>query len=114
LVLDIAEEPSKLMMTIEEAIDFAEEQGIMIIIARPYRFNGLRDFAENFPGDAIEILNPTASKEENRSVKLLAQSRNLPGIAGSDARRIEDISRVLNKVHTSNTVEDVARAIYFL
>jgi predicted metal-dependent phosphoesterase TrpH len=111
LVLDITEEPSKLMITTEEVIDFAKEQGGLIIIAHPYRFNGLRDSAENFPGDAIEILNPTASKEENRSAKLLAQSRNLPGIAGSDAHRIEDIGRVFNNIQTSNKVGDVTKAI---
>jgi len=111
LILDITEEPSKLLMTTEEIIDFAKEQGGLIIIAHPYRFNGLRDIAENFPGDAIEILNPTASNEENRSAKLLAQSRNLPGIAGSDAHRIEDIGRVSNNIQASNEVEDITKAI---
>lgn len=111
LILDITEEPSKLIMTTEEVIDFAREQGGLIIIAHPYRFNGLRDIAENFPGDAIEILNPTASNEENRSAKLLAQSRNLPGIAGSDAHRIEDIGRVSNNIQASNEVGDITKAI---
>ncbi len=111
LILDITEEPSKLIMTAEEIIDFTREQGGFIIIAHPYRFNGLGDIAEDFPGDAIEVLNPTASNEENRSAKLLAQSRNLPGIAGSDAHRIEDIGRVSNNIQSSNNVEDVIEAL---
>ena len=111
LILNVFEKPKRPIMTVEEITDFAKDQGGIVIIAHPYRFNGLKNVAEDFPADAVEILNPTASQEENRLAKLLAESRNLPGVAGSDAHRIEDIGRVINQIEPSNSIEDVIKEI---
>ncbi len=111
LILNVLEEPKSPLMNVEEVVDYAREQGGLIIIAHPYRFNGLGKLSENFPADAVEILNPTSSGEGNRLAKLLARSRNLPGVAGSDAHNIENIGEVSNHIECGNSVEEVIRAI---
>ena len=111
LILNVLEEPKRPMMTVEGIVDYAKEQEGLIILAHPYRFNGLGELSENFPADAVEILNPTASGEENRLAKLLAKSRKLPGIAGSDAHNVEKIGEVSNHIEANNSIEEVIKAI---
>lgn len=111
LILNTVEEPKRPLMSIEEIADYAKEQEGLIILAHPYRFNGLGKLSENFPADAVEILNPTANGKENRLAKLLAKSRNLPGVAGSDAHSIENIGEVSSYIESSNSIQDVIRSI---
>jgi predicted metal-dependent phosphoesterase TrpH len=111
LILNVLEEPKRPMITIEGIVDYAKDQGGLIILAHPYRFNGLGDLSESFPTDAVEILNPTASNEENRLAKLLANSRKLPGVAGSDAHNIDKVGEVLNHIEASNSIEEVIKSI---
>lgn len=111
IILNTLEEPKRSLLTIEDISDHAKDQNGSIIIPHPYRFSGLRDKAENFPADAIEILNPTASGRENQMAKLLAQSRKLPSVAGSDAHDFENIGKVFNDVNCDCSIEDVIKAI---
>jgi predicted metal-dependent phosphoesterase TrpH len=111
IILNVLEEPKRSISTIGELLDYAQAQGGLIIIPHPYRFSGLRDQAQDFPADAIEILNPTASSRENQMAKLLAKSRELPCVAGSDAHDFEDIGRVFNLVQCDNSIDEIIKAI---
>ena len=113
IILNVIEEPKRPLLTVENILDYAEDQNGSIIIPHPYRFSGLREKAENFPADAIEILNPTASNRENQMAKLLAQSRKLPSVAGSDAHNFEHIGKAFNYINCDYSIEDVIKAIKF-
>ena len=43
--------------------------------------------------------------------KLLAKSRELPCVAGSDAHDFEHIGRVFNFVHCDNSIDEIIKAI---
>ncbi len=111
IILNTREEPKRPLLTLGDISDYAKDQNGSIIIPHPYRFSGLRDKAENFPADAVEILNPTASSKENQMAKLLAQSRKLPSVAGSDAHDFENIGKVFNDVNCDCSIEDMIKAI---
>ena len=111
IILNVIEEPNRPLLTVEDISDYAKDQNGSIIIPHPYRFSGLREEAENFPADAIEILNPTASRRENQMAKLLAESRKLPSVAGSDAHDFKHIGKAYNYINCDNSIEDVIKAI---
>ncbi len=98
LILNVLEEPKKYLNTIGDLLDYAKIQDGLVIIPHPYRFSGLREVAQNFPADAIEVLNPTASMKENKQAKLLSASKKLPGVAGSDAHDFGHIGEVFNYI----------------
>ncbi|MEM2975771.1 MAG: PHP domain-containing protein [Candidatus Bathyarchaeia archaeon] len=110
IILGIEEEPKR-PITAGETVDFAHQKGGIIIIPHPYREMGLGDLAETLPADAIEVLNPTVSLEKNKMASTLAKVRNLPGVAGSDAHRIQELWMAYTEVDAQTSVDDILKAI---
>jgi len=109
-ILGIEEKPNR-PITAEETVDFAHQKGGLIIIPHPYRELGLGDLAENIQADAIEIYNPTVPPEKNKMASALAKVKKLPGVAGSDAHKIQDLWTAYTEVDAQLSVEDVLKAI---
>jgi len=90
ILLGIEEKP-RLPATLSSAIDFARATDGIIVIPHPYRSLGIGDLAMNVDAHAVEVLNPTATSEENMMAQKLAETRNLPGVAGTDAHSPEEL-----------------------
>ena len=97
-VLGVEEMP-KYPLSAEELIDFARERQAVVVIPHPYRVCGLGDNAKKLDVDAIETLNYRASKAENKLAEKLAKELNLPGVAGTDAHRPNQLFQVYTEVN---------------
>lgn len=109
-VLGIEEMP-KYPLSIKELADFARERQAVIVVPHPYRVCGLGDYAKKLNADAIETLNYRASKSENKLAEKLAKELNLPGVAGTDAHRPNQLFRVYTEVDADINVDSVLREI---
>lgn len=105
------EEKTDYMPTLESVVDFAMEKVALIVIPHPYRVHGIGDAAEKIPADAVEIINPWATPQENRLAEKLARARNLPGVAGSDAHRPEQMCTVYTEIDAEPDIGSVLKAI---
>ncbi|RLI22149.1 metal-dependent phosphoesterase [Candidatus Bathyarchaeota archaeon] len=109
-VLGVEEMP-RYPINAEELVDFARERQALIIIPHPYRVCGLGDHARKLNADAIETLNYRATKIENRLAEQLARELNLPGVAGTDAHRPNQLFRVYTEVNADPDVDSILKAI---
>lgn len=110
IVLGAAELPPK-PWTVENVIDFAREIDALVIVAHPYRAYGLGDLARNYDFDAIEILNGISAPQANIMAENLAKAMGLPGVAGSDAHRIDEMWSVYTEVQASSDIDEILKAI---
>lgn len=110
IVLGVEEKPGYPMI-LNSVIEFAKEKDGVIIIPHPYRSMGIGDLAGDIDAHAIEILNPTATPKENMLARELAETKNLPGVAGTDAHNAGEMWTVFTKVEGQLTVEGVLNAI---
>ncbi len=110
IVLGVAELPPK-PWSPETIIDFATESGGLTVAAHPYRAYGLGDQALNYDFDAIEVLNGISSHEANKMAKKLAEEMALPGVAGSDAHRTDEMWSVYTEVEASLDLDEILRSI---
>jgi len=111
ILLGIEEKPPY-MATLESIVDFAKERAALIVIPHPYRADrGIGDAAEKIQADAIEVINPSATLRENRLAEKLAKARSLPGVAGSDAHKPEEMWTAYTKVDAEPDVGSVLNAI---
>jgi predicted metal-dependent phosphoesterase TrpH len=110
IVLGVAEIPPK-PWTVENVIDFAKERNGLVIAAHPYRPPGLGDLARNYDFDAIEVLNGISAPHVNRMAENLAKAMGLPGVAGSDAHRADELWTVYTEVQASSDIDEVLKAI---
>jgi hypothetical protein len=110
IILGVEEKPSY-ASTVWEVIDFAKARGGVIVIPHPYRINGVGDLAEKMPADAIEVMNPTATQKENRMAQELAKTKNLPGIAGSDAHAPSHMWTAYTEVKADPDIDEILKAI---
>jgi predicted metal-dependent phosphoesterase TrpH len=111
ILLGIEEKPPY-MSTLESVVDFAMERAALIVIPHPYRAeSGIGDAAERIQADAIEVINPSASLRENRLAEKLAKARSLPGVAGSDAHKLEEICAAYTEVDAEPDVDSVLNSI---
>jgi len=110
IILGVEEKPIY-PATLDSTIDFAKENGGVIIIPHPYRSFGVGDLAMNIEAHAIEVLNPTATPKENMMAQKLAKTKNLPGVAGTDAHEPEEMWTVFTEVEAQHDVESALRAI---
>lgn len=97
--------------TVENVIDFARESEGLIVVAHPYRAYGLGDTAKNYNIDAIEILNGASAPQVNKQAEQLAKIMGLPGVAGSDAHRIDELWSVYTEVQASSNIDYILKAI---
>jgi len=111
ILLGIEEKPPY-MSTLESVVDFAMERAALIVIPHPYRADrGIGDVAERIQADAIEVINPSASLRENKLAEKLAKARSLPGIAGSDAHKPDEMWKAYTQIDADPNVESILKAI---
>lgn len=111
LIILGVEECPKYPSSIEGIIDFTKERDGIVVIPHPYRENGIGDVAENIEADAVEVLNPHATQEENKKAKNLARRINLPSVAGSDAHSLQEMWLAYTRVDAKREVNDILKAI---
>lgn len=70
LIILGVEECPKYPSSIESVIDFAKERDGIVVIPHPYRELGIGDISEDIEADAIEVLNPHATQEENKRQRI--------------------------------------------
>jgi predicted metal-dependent phosphoesterase TrpH len=110
IVLGVAELPSQ-PWTIENVIDFARERDGLVVVAHPYRAYGLGDLAKNHGFDAIEVLNGISAPHVNKMAENLAKTMDLPGVAGSDAHRADELWTVYTEVPASSDTDEILKAV---
>jgi len=110
ILLGVEEKPAY-KSTLESVVDFAIERAALIVIPHPYRVHGIGDAAEKTPADAVEIMNPWATPKENKLAQKLAKARNLPGVAGSDAHKPEQMWTAYTEVDAEPDVGSVLSAV---
>jgi len=111
LILLGVEEKPVAMLPLESVVDFGKQRDAVIVIPHPYRVSGIGDAAEKIAADAVEIMNPWASPEQNKLAEQLAKARHLPGVAGSDAHEPESLWTAFNEIYAEPDVADVLKAI---
>ncbi|MEM2420006.1 MAG: CehA/McbA family metallohydrolase [Candidatus Bathyarchaeia archaeon] len=110
ILLGVAEVPPQ-PWTMENVIDFARSRGGLVVAAHPYRAYGLGDSARKYPIDAVEVLNGSCSRQLNMLAEELAKAMGVPGIAGSDAHRVDELWSVYTEIQASMDLDDVLKAI---
>lgn len=110
IILGVPEAPPAPWIT-ENVIDFAKERDGVVIAAHPYRAYGLGDSAKKYDVDAIEVLNGTSTHQTNKMAENLAKILNLPGVAGSDAHRVDEMWTAYTKVQASSEIDAILKAI---
>jgi len=110
IMLGVEEKPSY-ASTVWEVVDFAKARAGVVVIPHPYRINGIGDLAEKIPADAIEVINPTATLRENKMAQELAKTKNLPGIAGSDAHAPLHMWTGYTEVNADPDIDEILKAI---
>ncbi len=66
---------------------------------------------KNILADAIEVFNPHATYEQNKMAEKLARTKNLPGVAGSDAHDPDEMWAAHTEVKAEPSVDAVLNAI---
>jgi predicted metal-dependent phosphoesterase TrpH len=110
ILLGIEEKPAY-MAELESVADYAKERAALIVIPHPYRVQGIGDAAEETLADAVEVINALATPQENKLAEKLAKARNLPGVAGSDAHRPDQMWAAYTEIDAEPDVESILKAI---
>ncbi|MEM2911394.1 MAG: PHP domain-containing protein [Candidatus Bathyarchaeia archaeon] len=110
LLLGVAEVPPE-PWTVENVIDFTRSVGGVVVVAHPYREYGLGDLAMDYKVDAIEVLNGGSPHQFNVLAEELAKKMGLPGVAGSDAHKLEELWSVYTEIKASTDLDEVLKAI---
>jgi len=71
----------------------------------------LGDLAKNYDFDAIEILNGISTPHANKMAQKLAKNMGLPGVAGSDAHRVDEMWTVYTEVQASSNIDEILKVI---
>jgi hypothetical protein len=111
LILLGVEEKPRLSTDLNSATDFAKARDGVVLVPHPYRSLGLGDLAMGVEAHAIEVLNPTATFEENMMAQKLAKARNLPGVAGTDAHSPKELWTTFTEVNVRPDCESVLEAL---
>lgn len=112
IVLGVEEKPAY-WSSIESVVDFVRRRNGLIVVPHPYRGGGIRDAARNIPSElgAVEVLNPDSTAEENKVAEMLAKSKNMPGVAGSDAHHIHQMWKAYTQINADPNVDSILKAI---
>jgi len=97
--------------TPQNVINFAKQKNSLSIAAHPYRAYGLGDQTKNYNFDAIETLNGISTPQANKMAENLAKTMNLPGVAGSDAHRTNEMWTVYTEIQASSDIDEILKAI---
>ena len=111
IILLGTEEKPAYMAELENVADYAKGRAALIIIPHPYRVHGIGDAAEETLADAVEVVNALATPQENKLAEKLAKARNLPGVAGSDAHRPDQMWAAYTEIDAEPNVDSVLKAI---
>ncbi len=98
-------------MSLDSAVDFAATNSGVIIIPHPYRSMGIGDLGLEIDAHAVEVINPTATKKENKLASNLAKMKNLPGVAGSDAHSPKELWTAFTEVDAQQSVDALLESI---
>jgi len=111
LDLDIVVDASQVLGAVDDGFPLAmwALQGGRVGIAA--QALGIGDAAVKMPADAVEIMNPWATPQENKLAEELARTRNLPSVAGSDAHKPEQMFKGYTEVFSEPNVKSVLEAI---
>ena len=103
--------PKKLPMA--ETIDRIRALGGAAVAAHPHRFpSGIGlEIASTGKFDAIEVINGGSSARSNRLARRIAESRNAPMTAGSDAHEPDKIGRAYTVFDIASSEDDLVQAI---
>jgi len=96
---------------VKEVISFAKDKDCIVIVPHPYREYGLRNSAKYYGVDAIETLNGCAPSNINKLAENLAKEMRLPGVAGSDAHKIDELWTVCNEIQASLDIDEILNAL---
>jgi predicted metal-dependent phosphoesterase TrpH len=110
LILLGVDDAPKLPSTLDSTLDFARARDGIMVVPHPYRFLGLGDLTMDVEAHAIEVLNPTAKSGENMLAHRATEARRLPGIAGTDAHRPEELWTTFTEVDVSPDPESILTA----
>jgi predicted metal-dependent phosphoesterase TrpH len=110
LLLGAAEVPPE-PWTVEKVIDFARDLGCLVVAAHPYREFGLGDLTRNYKVDAIEVLNAGSPSYSNVLAEDLAKTMGLPGVAGSDAHRVDELLKAYTEIQAGMNLDEILKAI---
>lgn len=112
IVLGVEEKPAY-WSSLESVVDFARDRNGVMVVPHPYHGGGIRDAAKKIPSElgAIEVANPDATIEENKMAEMLAKTRNMPGVGGSDAHHISQLWKAYTQIDADPNVESVLKAI---
>jgi len=112
IVLGVKEKPAY-WSTLESVVDFARERNGVVVVPHPYRAGGIGNAAQKIPAElgAVEVLNPDSTTQENKMAETLAQTRNMPGVTGSDAHHIHQMWRAYTQINAEPNVENILKAI---
>ncbi|MCS7096449.1 MAG: PHP domain-containing protein [Candidatus Bathyarchaeota archaeon] len=110
IILGVAEVPPE-PWTVGNVIDFARDAGALVIVPHPYREYGLGDAARNYRFDAVEVLNGGSANQANAMAENLARELGIPGVAGSDAHKLEELWSVYTEIQASASLDDILEAI---
>ncbi len=97
--------------TPKNVINFAKQKNGLTIAAHPYRAYGLGDQAKNYNFNAIETLNGISAPQANKMAENLAKTMNLPGVAGSDAHRVDEMWTVYTEIQASSDTDKILKSI---
>ncbi len=106
-----AEETPPEPWTVENVLDFAQDNNYVSVVAHPYREYGMGDLAMNYNVDAIEVLNGQTSKYANKLANELAKSMKIPGLAGSDAHNPSELLTIYTKIQGALDIDEILKAI---
>jgi predicted metal-dependent phosphoesterase TrpH len=111
IILLGTEEKPAYMSELESVADYAKERAALLVIPHPYRVQGIGDAAEETLADAVEVINALATPQENKLAEKLAEARNLPGVAGSDAHRPDQMWAAYTEIDAEPNIDSVLKAI---
>ena len=97
--------------TVENVLDFANDNNYVSVVAHPYREYGMGDLARNYKFDAIEVINGESTPNANNLAHKLAKTMKLPGVAGSDAHNLSEPLTVYTEIQAALNVDEILNAI---
>jgi predicted metal-dependent phosphoesterase TrpH len=106
-------EPIPKGLPILDTLERIHTAGGIAVAAHPKRFpSGMGlNIAKTTEFDAIEVLNGGSSRRDNSLARRIADEKNSPVTAGSDAHEIESVGKSFTVIESASAEEDVLECI---